>query len=47
MSSKLEISEQKEDLSKLGEFYSPINDFDYESGQISTEPNVQKKNINK
>jgi hypothetical protein len=36
-------SDQKVDLSKLGEFYSPINDFDYESGQISTEPNVQKK----
>ena len=38
-------SEQKVDLSKLGEFYSPINDLDYESGQISTEPNIQKKII--
>ena len=38
-------SEQKVDLSKLGEFYSPINDLDYESGQISTEPNIQKKTI--
>ena len=45
MSSKLEISEQKEDLSKLGEFYSPINDFDFCPTQILTESSYQKKPI--
>ena len=43
MSSKVESSEQKEDLSKLGEFYSPINDFDFCPVHIPSELSDEKK----
>ena len=43
MSITVESSDQKVDLTKLGEFYSPINDFDYQCGQMQTEPNEPKR----
>ena len=47
MSSKIEASEQKIDLSKLGEFYSPINFIDFCPNQATVEQNKQKNTTSK
>lgn len=47
MSSKIEASEQKIDLSKLGEFYSPINFIDFCPNQTTVEQSKQKSTTSK